>query len=134
MYWSKKINNKKYFTGTLVATILAMLGGLGRPVDTLTLFVVVAGSVLYQWLMFVILEKMFWRKAQGDDADSFKTKMIFRTQVALKFSVMGFIFYYLTHYARHIVAQGMILFTFQLIILILSIKNIGDFTTKGSTE
>lgn len=117
-----------------MATILAMLGGLGRPVDTITLFVVVAGSVLYQWLMFVILEKMFRRKAQDGEVDSFKSKMIFRAQVALKFSVMGLIFYYLTHYARHIVAQGMILFTFQLIILILSIKNIGDFTNKGSTE
>jgi len=95
---------------------------------------IVAGSVLNQWLMFVILGKLLRRMTDGVRKVSWMEQAVLWGQIGLKFSLLGAIFYYLIVHARHVVAQGLLLYTFQLIILVLSIKNIGAFLKKGSSE
>lgn len=134
MEWSEKIDNKKYFLGTIAAVVIGLFAAKGSLFNSLLLLIVIAGSVLNQWLMFVILGKLLSRMTAEARDLSLTEKLTLWIQIALKFSILGAIFYYLILYARHIVAQGLLLYTFQLIILILSIKNIGDFINKGSSE
>jgi hypothetical protein len=61
-------------------------------------------------------------------------RLVLWGQITLKFTVLGVMFYFLITRARHLAAQGLLLYTFQLIILILSIKNISAFLKKGSSE
>jgi hypothetical protein len=131
MEWSKKINNRKYATGTIFALGIIAYVTKGRFPDVLFLLVVTLGSALNQWLMFVILGKIFKQITENQKLSLYQ-KFLFWFQIALKFFLLGSIFYALIVHARHIVAQGLILYTFQLIILILSIKNIADSMKKGS--
>lgn len=133
MEWSKKIDNRKYAAGTIIALIIIGYVTRGQWSDALFLLMVTLGSALNQWLMFVILGKVFKQMIENKKL-TFTQRLILWSQVALKFFMLGAIFYSLIVYARHIVAQGLILYTFQLIILVLSIKNIADSMTKGSKE
>lgn len=103
----------------------------GRYPDVLFLLIVTLGSALNQWLMFVILGKIFKQITENKKISLYQ-KFLFWFQIALKFFLLGSIFYALIVHARHVVAQGLILYTFQLIILVLSIKNIADSMKKGS--
>jgi hypothetical protein len=134
MDWSEKIDNKKYWLGTVAAVVIGLFAAKWNIADAVILLTVIGGSVLNQWLMFVILGKLLSRMSDEARQLSLTEKLTLWIQVALKFSILGAIFYYLILYARHVVAQGLLLYTFQLIILILSIKNIGDFINKGSSE
>lgn len=134
MDWSEKIDIKKYWLGTVAAVIIGLFAAKWNAYDAAILLTVIGGSVLNQWLMFIILGKLLGRMSAEARELSITEKLTLWIQVALKFSVLGAIFYYLILYARHIVAQGLLLYTFQLIILILSIKNIGDFINKGPPE
>ncbi|MCE3011900.1 MAG: hypothetical protein LW878_02435 [Proteobacteria bacterium] len=131
MEWSKKIDNRKYAIGTFFALVIIAYVTRGRFPDVIYLLVVTLGSALNQWLMFVILGKIFKQIAENKKFSLYQ-KFLFWLQVALKFFLLGSIFYALIVHARHVVAQGLILYTFQLIILILSIKNIADSMKKGS--
>ncbi len=133
MDWSTKIDNRKYLLGTLIAFGIIGYVTKARFPDVAFLSMVTVGSALNQWLMFVILGKIFNQMTENKKL-SFYQKFIFWLQVALKFFMLGSIFYALIVHARHVVAQGLILYTFQLIILVLSIKNISDSMTKGSKE
>lgn len=134
MEWSEKINNKKYFAGTIVAILLAVLGGKGFQLESLLLSLVVLASVINQWLMFVILGKLLKRMTTQLYKVSWFEQFVLWGQIFLKFALLGAVFYYLITHARHIVAHGLILYTFQLIILVLSIKNIGALIKKGPHE
>mgnify|MGYP001627270981 CR=1 FL=1 len=134
MEWSEKIDNKKYFLGTAASVAIGVFTVKARLFDSGLLLTVIAGSVLNQWLMFVILGKLLTRMGNDTSPLGMAEKLTLWIQVILKFSILGVIFYYLIQHARHVVPQGLILYTFQLIILILSIKNIGDFLNKGSSE
>jgi hypothetical protein len=131
MEWSKKIDNRKYVTGTMFALGIIAYVTRGRYPDVLFLLIVTLGSALNQWLMFVILGKIFKQITENKKISLYQ-KFLFWFQIALKFFLLGSIFYALIVHARHVVAQGLILYTFQLIILVLSIKNIADSMKKGS--
>ena len=133
MDWSEKIDNRKYIGGTLVAMIVIGYVTKGRVPDSIYLLGVTLGSFLNQWLMFAILGKVLKQLHNNEKLTSLQ-KMTFWLQIALKFLLLGGIFYVLIVHARHIVAQGLILYTFQLIILVLSIKNIASSMKKGSHE
>jgi hypothetical protein len=133
MEWSKKINNKKYIFGTLISLGLVFFVTKGAIPDVLYLMAVILGSVANQWLMFAILGKIL-SSIMAEKKLTWLQKLTFWLQIALKFSLLGCIFYILIVHARHIVAQGLILYTFQLIILVLSIKNIAASLKKGSSE
>jgi hypothetical protein len=133
MDWSEKIDNRKYIGGTLVALIIIAYVTRGRIPDSIYLLGVTVGSVLNQWLMFIILGKVL-KQISFSEKLNFAQRLTFWFQIALKFFLLGSIFYVLIVHARHIVAQGLILYTFQLIILVLSIKNIASSMKKGSHE
>ena len=130
MDWSEKIDNKKYFGGTFIAVVFALVAGKWRLMETAFLLGIVLGTMINQWLMFVILGKLLQRVTDGKSKVSWMDQMTLWLQVGLKFFLLGALFYYLVIYARHVAAQGLLLYTFQLIILILSIKNISDFFNK----
>ena len=134
MEWSGKIDNKKYFAGTVVAAGLAAFAGKGQLTESVFLLGVVAASVANQWLMFVILGKLLRRMTDSARKITWMDQAVLWLQIGLKFSLLGGLFFSLIVYARHVVAQGLLLYTFQLIILVLSIKNIGAFLKKGSSE
>jgi hypothetical protein len=133
MDWSEKINNKKYIGGTLVSLSILAYTTRGVLPDTLYLLAVVLGSVINQWLMFVILGKVLLQISHEQKLSSTQ-RLTFWLQIGLKFFLLGSIFYVLIVHARHLVAQGLILYTFQLIILVLSIKNIASSIKKGPHE
>lgn len=134
MEWSEKISNKKYLVGTAFALLLALYAGRSSWLGVGILAGVVLASVLNQWLMFVVLGKLLSNMTEDMTPLSRGQKLVLWGQIALKFSLLGAVFYFLISEARHLVAQGLLLYTFQLIILVLSIKNIGAFLKKGSPE
>jgi hypothetical protein len=134
MDWSEKIENKKYIGGTLVSVVIATTLTKAETRDAIVLVGVILCSALNQWLMFLILGKLLKQMTEESVRPNLITRAKLWLQVALKFSLLGGVFYYLISYSRHLVAHGLILYTFQLIILVLSIKNIGAFIKKGSSE
>jgi hypothetical protein len=132
MDWSERIDNKKYFVGTLVALSFASFAGRMSLFDALFLVGIIIATVLNQWLMFVVLGKLLRSMMEQQSKPSRYQQLVLWGQIGLKFSVLGAMFYFLIGYARHLAAFGLILYTFQLIILVLSIKNIGAFLKKGS--
>jgi hypothetical protein len=130
MEWSQRINNIKYAIGTLLSLLFALYSSKAQFPAVAYLLMVVVGSVLNQWLMFVILGKVLQQITENQKLNAHQ-KIVFWLQIALKFAVLGGVFYTLIVHARPIVAQGLILYTFQLIILVLSIKNIADSFKKG---
>ncbi len=134
MDWSEKIDNKKYLSGTLIAVVFAVYAGRSAPFDAAFLLGVIGASVLNQWLMFRVLGKLLQGMNELPSKPGRYQRLVLWGQITLKFSVLGVMFYFLITHARHLAAQGLLLYTFQLIILILSIKNISAFLKKGSSE
>lgn len=129
MEWSEKIEIKKYLFGTAVSLGFAGYASNGSGHDFMLLCGIVCGSILNQWLMVKILGRALRRMtASVLESDS---SFIFVLQVVLKLVVLGIFFYSLIVYGRHLVLYGLILYTFQLIILVLSIKSSSTFLNKG---
>ena len=127
MEWSEKIENKKYFAGTVISLIAAWLVSRGVARDALMLMGIVLVAVLNQWLMFLIMGTA----AQRTKETRYITpvdNLMFVGKILLKLATMGGGFLLLVNYGRHLVAYALVLYTFQLIILVLSIKNRGAFT------
>ncbi len=134
MDWSEKINNKKYFTGSVLSALFALYAGRASVLAMFMLLGVIVATFLNQWLTFIVLGK-YLKTLNGSQIKPDKyQRLVLWGQIALKFSVLGAMFFALITYTRHLAAQGLVLYTFQLIILILSIKNIGAFIKKGSSE
>jgi hypothetical protein len=133
MDWSKKIDKRRYVMGTLLLLGVAIYMAKARFPDATYLLLVTIGSALNQYLMFLILGKVLKQTSKNQKLSP-NQKSMFWFQISLKFILLGTVFYVLIVYARHMVAQGLILYTFQLIILILSIKNIADSMKKGSRQ
>ncbi len=124
MEWSEKIESKKYVFGTLISLIAAGIVSRGDVPDALMLVGIVLVAVVNQWLMFLIMSTAAHRtkesrRVTGGDNIKFVGKIL------LKFATMGGGFLLLVNYGRHLVAYALVLYTFQLIILVLSIKNRG---------
>lgn len=122
MEWSKKIDLKKYVFGTGLALCFAVYSGGGKLWPTLLLGFVVVASALNQWLWFKILNNLLKRMQSNGLEQISKKRMVF--EFCLKWLIIAASFYLLITYARAKIVQGLILYTFQLIILILSIKNV----------
>ena len=134
MDWSEKIDNKKYFGGTFIAVVFAVYAGRSAVLDASLLLGIIAASVLNQWLTFKVLGKLLRGMNELPSKSGRSQRLVLWGQITLKFSVLGVMFYFLITHARYLAAQGLLLYTFQLIILILSIKNISAFLKKGSSE
>jgi len=134
MGWSEKIDNKRYLAGCLLAVVYALYFGRNGFLDSMLLLGMILASGLSQWIMFKILGKFLSNMTQSRSASDRFSQLVLWGQVLLKFSVIGVMLFILITWGRHLVSHGLILYTFQLIILILSIKNIGAFLKKGSSE
>jgi predicted membrane channel-forming protein YqfA (hemolysin III family) len=128
--WSERISNKRYLFGTIVALGLAVWGAQGDVYATLLLCGAVLASVANQWLMFSILGRAFRHMTQGSQAKSMRSPL-FMLQVVVKLFGMGAFFFLLAEKGRTVLFQGVVLYTFQLIILVWSIKNRSAFFKKG---
>lgn len=134
MGWSENVSNKKYFAGCVIALVYALYFGRGSVLEALLLIGMIVASGLSQWIMFKILGKFLVNMTEKRGATDRFSQVVLWGQVTLKFSLMGIAIFMLVTWARHLVSHGLILYTFQLIILILSIKNIHAFLKKGSSE
>ncbi len=134
MGWSENVSNKKYFAGSLVALFYALYFGRDSAVEAALLVGMIVASGLSHWIMFIILGKFLLNMTESRGASDRFSRVVLWGQVTLKFSVMIIMIFLLVTWGRHLVSHGLILYTFQLIILILSIKNIHAFLKKGSSE
>lgn len=126
-----RISLKKYSFGTAIGTGFALYSGEGDLVKTVALVNIIAASVLNHYLWFALLGKMV-RKLSSPTKDKVG-RLGFILQILGKWLVLGLSFYLASQYARDKIAHALILFTFQLIILVLSIKNISSYFEKGSS-
>ena len=127
MGWSEKIDNRKYLFGSSVGLLAACFAAKWEMHGTILLSAIVIGSALNQWLMFLILGRALGRMTQ-EGGNEGRNAFVFALQIVGKFAVLGVPFYVLIQQARHLVLFGLVLFTFQLIILVLSIRNRGTFS------
>lgn len=89
----------------------------------------VISAILNQYFTVKVLSRLVENKSVIDDKRS-KLKLFLYLLFKMFFLASGFIC--LLVYARDKVLQGLTIYIFQLIILGLSIKNIGKFFKKGS--
>lgn len=129
MVWSEKIDNRKYLIGTSIAVGFAWWAGKGNLSDFMLLCGIILGSAMNQWLMVKILGKALSRIL--DKPSEAGSGWGFAVQIILKLLVLGGFFYALIIYGRHLALYGLLLYTFQLIILVLSIKSSSTFLNKG---
>jgi hypothetical protein len=123
MELNQKINFQKY----LLLTIGNLLTGYAFSSENWQyLGIVVLFSAANQILLIKILDMVLNNNKESKN----KFKLI--AYFILKSTLLGSAFYILVLYARDQVLLGVILYIFQLIILVLSIKNIASlFNKKG---
>jgi uncharacterized membrane protein len=131
MSWEKKINSKVYAAGVLGALGLATLGGWPEQRVILWLCVIVLATVINQWATVEILSKLVASQLQGAEPLNRK-KMAWNFLLKIASLLGGFMG--LLTYAREAIIWGLLLYIFMLIILGLSIKNIGQLIKKGSPK
>lgn len=129
MFWQKKINSKSYVTGTCINLAFALFFGLPELKDVLSLVLMVLCSVGNHIFMVYALNSLI--DSQLYVGDAVNKKKLFGSIVGKTlFLVVGFVC--LIKFSPNKVLQALSLYIFQLIILGLSIKNIGKFFKKGS--
>ncbi len=107
----------------------AWWGAKGVLPDFALLCGIIFASIFNQWLMVKILSKALGKiLSQPQEAGS---GWGFAVQIVLKLFVLGGFFFALIVYGRHQALNGILLYTFQLIILVLSIKSSSTFLNKG---
>ncbi len=128
MEWSERIDNRKYLIGSVIGLLAGALVARGQWIDMLILWGVVFVAAANQWLLFRALAYALRRMLQSDEVPNpGRGQLIMMGQIILKLGLLAGAFYYVVGYARHLVPYALVLFTFQLIILVLSIKNKGAF-------
>jgi hypothetical protein len=128
MFWQKKINSKSYIIGTAINFAFAAYFGLPELKDVLTLSLMVLCSVGNHIFMVYALSSLI--ESQLYDGNAPNKKKLFGSIVGKTlFLILGFVC--LIKYSPNKVLQALSLYIFQLIILALSIKNIGKFFKKG---
>jgi hypothetical protein len=128
MFWQKKINSKSYLIGTAINVAFAVYFGLPELKDVLSLALMVLCSVGNHIFMVYALSSLI--ESQLYDGDAPNKKKLFGSIVGKTlFLVLGFVC--LIKFSPNKVLQALSLYIFQLIILALSIKNIGKFFKKG---
>ncbi len=109
----------------MTALLLAGLAARWDALDWMLLCAIVLSSALNQWLMVLIFGAAF-RKMAGSAEETSNLKLA--GKMVLKMAVILVSFYALIKFGRHLVLHGIILYTFQLIILVMSIKKGSAFS------
>jgi hypothetical protein len=130
MSWSKKIDKRKYTVGTLVNLGFAVFFAYPNWNSVLWLTFMVAASICNHYATIMVFTRLVEsRMMMGNDTEINRKKMVFHLFLKAASLIVAFIC--LVKFARNMVLQGLAIYIFQLIILCLSIKNIGSFFKKG---
>lgn len=130
MSWSKKIDNKKYAFGSFINLLIALFFSYPNSSNMFWLAFVVAASIANHYATVMVFSRLIESRTLGNDTEINKAKMAFHLFLKAASLIVAFIC--LVKFARNMVLQGLAIYIFQLIILCLSIKNIGSFLKKGS--
>src|SRR5688500_11042231 len=128
MSWAKKIDNKKYVTGSVINLLIALFFTFPHPQNMFWLCFVVIASIVNHFATIMIFSSLFQSRLGGEGAVG-KKKLAFYFFLKMASLITAFIC--LVSFARNMVLQGLAIYIFQLIILFLSIKNIGQLLKKG---
>lgn len=132
MSWAKKINSKTYATGTAANVVAAGIFGWPEINSAIWLLVVLLGSVINHYSSVYVVSSLIEAQISDRDAPINKKKLTFFLVLKIVSVILAFAL--LVTYARPLVPYGIVIFIFQLIILGLSIKNIGNLIKKGPLE
>lgn len=132
MSWAKKINSKNYAIGSAGNAASALIFGWPEMSSVIWLLVVLLGSVLNHYSSVYVVSSLIEAQISDRDAPINKKKLSFFLLIKIMSLIMAFGL--LVTYARPLVPYGIVIFIFQLIILGLSIKNIGNLIKKGPLE
>ncbi len=129
MSWAKRINNTSYVLGTVANLAIANYGGYPNVAAMCWLSYVVLAACGNHYFTVKTLNGLIQSRMEDGDAPDNKKLMLY---LLLKTLFLASAFLCLLVYSRDYVLQGLLVYIFQLIILFLSIKNIGKFFKKGS--
>lgn len=129
MSWSKRIDNKKYTFGTLVNLAFAIYAGLPSLRSAWWLSFVAISALLNHYFTVKALSQLIENRIVEGRSHS-KLSLVMSLVLKTVFLAAGFVCLLL--FSPDKVLQGLLIYIFQLIILALSIKNIGNFYKKGS--
>lgn len=131
MSWTKKINNKIYLSGLIVNLAIAwyFADGFNKEFIWLTVMITCTACSHYfniKGMGQIVAQRVERKQGLGGG------QMLTHFALKLLLLIIGLVC--LMVFIPHKVPQGLILYIFQLIILALSIKNIGKFFKKGSSS
>ncbi|HXH75083.1 MAG TPA: hypothetical protein VNJ08_08980 [Bacteriovoracaceae bacterium] len=130
MGWSKKIKSSIYASGTIVNLGLAIYIGLPSNMDAWWLSFVIISAVLNHFFTIEALSMLVVKSVKEQVTST--AKILFYLVFKTFFLASGFVCLLL--FVPDKVLQGLMLYIFQLIILGLSIKNIGMLIKKGTEK
>ena len=128
MSWTKRIDSKKYGFGTIVNLSLAIYAGLPSKESAWWLSFVAISAVLNHYFTVRALSQLVETRLETGRPQGKGTLFI---SLILKTVFLASGFICLLVFNSDQVLQGLLIYIFQLIILALSIKNIGNFYNKG---
>ncbi len=132
MSWAKKINSKTYAIGTAANIVAAVIFGWPEVSSVIWLLIVLLGSATNHYSSVYVVTSLIEAQISDRDAPVNKRKLTFFLVLKIVSIILAFAL--LVTYARPLVPYGIVIFIFQLIILGLSIKNIGNLIKKGPLE
>ena len=128
MFWAKKVDSKKYLAGSVINLGFAFYSGWPDLVACFCLAYMIIGAALNHFFTIQVFGRLVEdRINQSGDAQKGKLGL----NIVLKIFFLLSAFLILLTFARQKILQGLIMYIFQLIILFLSIKNIGLLIKKG---
>lgn len=131
MSWNAKINSKIYIVGVILNVCLAGFFS-GGELDVFTsLMIMIITTVVSQYFNIRGMGQLIVARVERKQSFS-SSQMLFHFALKMFFLILGLVC--LMVFTPDKVLQGLILYIFQLIILALSIKNIGKFFKKGSSS
>lgn len=131
MSWLEKIDSKKYLFGSFVNLGLGLYSGWPDTLSCLWLSYMVIGAALNHYFTISVFSRMV-ESQKNPERTARKGKLV--VHIILKFFFLISAFIGLLTFAKDKVIQGLLMYIFQLIILFLSIKNIGQLIKKGPTQ
>lgn len=131
MSWVQRINSKTYIVGSLLNVGLAWYFSDSNVTVFAWLCFLVFTTALSHYFNIRGMSKLIAHRVERKQSLGSGQMLTF---LALKLILLIIGLICLMVFTPHKVLQGLILYIFQLIILSLSIKNIGKFFKKGSTS
>ncbi len=131
MSWAQKINNKIYFAGLALNIGVAWFFSDGDFRTFTWLMVMLLTTVFSHYFNIKGMLQLIGQRIQGKRTLG-HWQMLGHFGLKLILLIIGLVC--LMVFIPNKVLQGLILYIFQLIILVLSIKNIGKFYKKGSSS